>query len=80
MIDLDEVPGGIAQVQLDDVAGQLDQVVAERPAVERVAALRRPVDGLQIVDGDPEVVMAGRPQVALEQMELRATEREPLHR
>ena len=80
MVDLDEVAGGVPNVELDDVAGQLDQVVAERVAVERAAPLGRPVDRLEIVDGDPQVMVTGRLDVALEQVQLRAPEREPLNR
>jgi hypothetical protein len=47
VVDLDEVAGGVAQVELDDVAGQLDEVAAER-----VAALGRAVDRLDVVDRD----------------------------
>ena len=79
VVDLDEVPGRVADVQLHDVAGKLDQVVAERRAVERVAALGGPVHRFEIVHGDPEVMVAGRLYVALEQVQLRAAEREPLH-
>src|SRR5437764_6389328 len=35
LVDLDQVARGIAQVQLDHVAGQLDQMVAEGISVER---------------------------------------------
>ena len=75
MVDLDEVARRIAEVELHDVAGQLDEMVAECPAVERVAALGGAVDRFHVVDGDAEVVVAGRLDVALEQVQLRAPER-----
>src|SRR3954468_4563748 len=80
MVDLHEVAGGGAQVELYDVAGQLEQAVAERLVVGGVPALGGAVDGLDVVDGDAEVVVAGRRQVALEQMQLRASDCEPLDR
>ena len=68
VVDLDEVARGIAQVELDDVAGQLDEPVAEGPVVERAAALGGAVDRLDVVDRDAEVVVARRLQVLLEEV------------
>ena len=48
VVDLDEVAGGIADVHLDDVAGELDEMVAERVVVERVASLGGAVDRLEV--------------------------------
>ena len=80
LVDLDEVAGRVAHVELDDVARELDEAVPERDVVERAAPLGRAVDRLEVVDGDPEVVVAGRREVALEQVQLGAAEREPLDR
>jgi hypothetical protein len=80
MVDLDEVAGGVAEVELDDVAGQLDQAVAERPVVEGAAALGGAVDRLDVVDRDAEVVVRGRLEVLLEEVQLGAPERQPLNR
>src|SRR6185437_4639975 len=79
MVDLDQVAGGVAHVHLHDVAGQLDQVVSEGVAVKGAAPLGRPVDGLEVGNGDAEVVVAGGGEIALEQMQLRIPEGEPLH-
>jgi len=49
VVELDEVPGSVADVELHDVAGKVDEAVAERLVVERVAPLRGSVDGLYIV-------------------------------
>ena len=66
-VDLDQVPGRVAHVELDEVARQLDEAVAERRVVERVMAFGGTVGGLDVVDRDREVVVAGRLEVALEQ-------------
>src|ERR1700761_8028424 len=79
LVDLDQVAGRVADVELHDVARKLDQVIAKRRAIERPAAVSRPEGGLQVVHGDGEVLMARRLDVALEQMELTAVpERQPL--
>jgi hypothetical protein len=53
VVDLDEVARGVADVHLHDVAGQLDEVVAEGVVIERVTALGGAIDGLEVGDGDP---------------------------
>ena len=58
-VELDEVAGRIADVELDDVARQLDEPVVEGLVVEGAATFRGPVDGLEIIDGDGEVMVAG---------------------
>jgi hypothetical protein len=47
--------------------------------VEGAASLRRAVRPLDVVHGDGEVVVARRLQVALEEVQLRAADRQPLH-
>jgi S-adenosylhomocysteine hydrolase len=79
VVDLHQVAGRVSHVHLNDVAGQLHEVVAEGDMVKGAAALGHPVDRLEVGDGDPEMVMAGRLQIALEQMQLRVAERQPLH-
>ena len=79
LVDLDQVAGRVAHVELDDVARELDEPVPERPVVERPVALRRPVDLLEIVDRDPQLVVTFRRQFALEQLQLRAAQRQPLY-
>ncbi len=53
-------------------------MVAERLVVEALPPLSDAIDRLQVVDGDAQVMMAGRLQVSLEQVQLRAPERQPL--
>jgi hypothetical protein len=56
LVELDEVAGGIAHIELHDIARQLDEAVSEGGVVEGVAPLRGTVDRLQVVDGDGEMV------------------------
>ena len=42
VVDLDEVAGRVAHVELHDVAGQLDQAAAERLVFERATASVNP--------------------------------------
>src|SRR6478735_3421160 len=63
-VDLHEVAGRIADVELDNIARQFDEPVVERHVIEGVVALRSAVDRLEIVDGDPEMVVAGGLDVA----------------
>jgi len=67
-------------VELDDVTRKLDETIAEGVVVEGVSALCGAVDGLDVVDGNGEVVVAGRLQVSLEEVQLGATHGEPLDR
>ena len=76
-VDLHQVAGRVAHVGLRDVPGQLDQVAAVR-AVERAERLRAAVDRLEILHGDREVVIAARLGVALEHVQLRLAEADPL--
>ena len=59
VIDLHQVAGRVADVHLHDVAGQLDEMIAERVVVKRVAPLGRAIGRLEVGDGDPEVMVAG---------------------
>jgi hypothetical protein len=79
-VDIDVVAGGIADVELHQIAGKFDEVVAERVVVERASALGGLVHRLDVVDRHREVAMTGRLEIALEQVKLGATQRKPLHR
>ena len=76
-VDLHEVACGVADVELHEIAGQLDQLASECGAVEGAATLGRAIDRLDVIDGDPEVVVCSRVLVALEDVKLRAAEGEP---
>jgi hypothetical protein len=78
-IDLDEVAAGVAQVELRRVAGQLEEVVAERVVVVGADLARAAVHGREVVDREGEVVMARRVRGALEEVDLRVAEAQPLH-
>ena len=65
-------------MELDDVTRKLDETIAEGVVVEGASALCGAVDGLDVVDGDGEVVVAGRLQVSLEEVQLGAPQCEPL--
>ena len=80
LVDLHEIAGGVANVELHDVARKLDQSIAEGLVIEGVPALGGAVDRLQVVDGDAEVVMTGRLEVALEEVQLGPPQGEPLDR
>ena len=79
VVDFDEVARRVANVELDDVAGQLDEVVPKGGLVEGVSPLGGAVDRLNVIDGDPKVMVARRLEVALEEVQLRAPKRKPLH-
>jgi hypothetical protein len=76
----EQILRGVPQVRLHDVAGQLDEVMAEGRVVKGTKLGRTPVDRLEVVRRHSEVVLAARLDVALEQMHLHVTETEPLHR
>src|SRR4029450_2151621 len=79
-VDLDEVPGRIADVHLHPAGGGIASTLGPRLAVEDAAALRLPVHRLEVVDVDGDVMRAWRLHVvALEQVELLVAEREPEH-
>src|SRR5215212_10431475 len=78
-VGLDQVPSGVPQVELDAVAWELVEVVAERRAVEAAAPRRLCVDGVQIVDADREVMVGRDVAGTLEQVQLSASDSQPLN-
>jgi hypothetical protein len=55
-VDLDEVAGGVAQVQLHRPVGQLVHAREERAVVAQSLLAGPPVDGVEVVDVQPNVV------------------------
>jgi hypothetical protein len=70
VVDLDEVARRVTQVELDDAARQLDQVVAKRLVVEGSPALGGAINGFDVVDGhaDATGVSTLRGHAALERL------------
>ena len=79
MVELDEVAGRVAEIELRLTAGKLGDGVAERPVEdsERLCSL---VDGDDVVGLEREVRMRRRLVGALEDVHLERTRLEPLDR
>ncbi len=80
VVDLNEVAGRIANVQLHDITGQFNQMIAEGIVVKRSSPLSHAVHRLDVINGDAEVMMAGGLEIAFKQVQLRSPERQPLDR
>ena len=75
-VDLDQVLGGVAQIELHLVIGYLEQVIAAR-VVEAVRGLGLGVDVVEFVDLEGEMRFPVPALAALEQMDLRDAELQP---
>jgi hypothetical protein len=79
VVELDQVAGRVANVELHYVTGQQHERAAKRAVIAGIATLCGAEDGHEVLDGDPKVVVTRRGQVALEQVQLGVPEGQPLH-
>lgn len=77
-VELDQVAGGVAEVELYLAGRQLDELRA--PRLGALELLDDAVGLVEVVDGQADVVLRRRIALVLEEVELQVADAEPLHR